>query len=33
MEGLRVMGNPEKFAKHDYDLGVDEIIYQDGTDD
>ena len=29
MEGLRVIGSPEKFAKHYYDLGVDEIIYQD----
>ncbi len=29
MEGLRVIGNPESFAKHYYDLGVDEIIYQD----
>jgi imidazole glycerol-phosphate synthase subunit HisF len=29
MEGLRVIGDPESFAKHYYDLGIDEIIYQD----
>ena len=27
MEGLRVIGNPESFAKHYYDLGVDEISF------
>ena len=29
LEGLRVLGNPEYFAKDYYDSGIDEIIYQD----
>ena len=29
LEGLRVMGTPEVFAKHYYNLGVDELIYSD----
>lgn len=29
MEGLRVIGNPELFAKYYYEKGIDEIIYQD----
>ena len=29
MEGLRVLGNPELYAKYYYKKGIDEIIYQD----
>ena len=29
LEGLRVLGDPEKFAKFYYEQGADEIIYQD----
>ena len=29
LEGLRVLGSPEKFAKFYYDSGADEIIFQD----
>jgi imidazole glycerol-phosphate synthase subunit HisF len=29
LEGLRVIGSPEKFAKKYYDQGSDEIIYMD----
>ena len=29
LEGLRVLGKPEKFAKYYYDQGADELIYQD----
>jgi imidazole glycerol-phosphate synthase subunit HisF len=29
LEGLRVLGNPEKFAKFYYEQGADELIYQD----
>ena len=29
LEGLRVMGTPEVFAKHYYNQGVDELIYSD----
>jgi imidazole glycerol-phosphate synthase subunit HisF len=29
MEGLRVLGNPEDFAKTYYEQGADELIYQD----
>ncbi|MCX5811389.1 MAG: imidazole glycerol phosphate synthase cyclase subunit [Proteobacteria bacterium] len=29
LEGLRKMGNPNKFAKKYYDDGIDEIIYMD----
>ena len=28
-EGLRVMGKPEDFAKHYYEEGADELIFQD----
>jgi len=29
LEGLRVLGKPENFAKYYYECGVDELIYQD----
>lgn len=29
LEGLRVLGKPEHFAKHYYEQGADELIYQD----
>ena len=29
LEGLRVLGKPEDFAKLYYDQGADELIYQD----
>ncbi|MBL51825.1 MAG: imidazole glycerol phosphate synthase subunit HisF [Candidatus Marinimicrobia bacterium] len=29
LEGLRVLGKPEKFAKYYYQEGIDELIYQD----
>ena len=29
LEGLRVLGKPEKFAKYYYDQGADELIFQD----
>ena len=29
LEGLRVLGKPEDFAKFYYDQGADELIYQD----
>ena len=29
MEGLRVLGKPERFARHYYENGADELIYQD----
>jgi cyclase len=29
LEGLRVLGNPEKFAKYYYEHGADELIYMD----
>ncbi len=29
MEGLRVLGKPEDFAKYYYDNGADELFYQD----
>jgi cyclase len=29
LEGLRVLGNPEEFAKFYYQQGADEIMYQD----
>lgn len=29
MEGLRVLGDPEEFAKYYYDQGADEIIFSD----
>ena len=29
LEGLRVLGKPEVFAKHYYETGADELFYQD----
>ena len=29
LEGLRVLGKPEDFAKYYYEHGADELIYQD----
>lgn len=29
LEGLRVLGKPEHFARHYYEQGADELIYQD----
>lgn len=29
LEGLRVLGSPEQFAKHYYDSGADELMYMD----
>ena len=29
LEGLRVLGKPDKFAKLYYEEGIDELIYQD----
>jgi len=29
LEGLRVLGKPEDFAKYYYENGADELIYQD----
>ena len=29
LEGLRALGSPRAFARHYYDAGVDELIYQD----
>ena len=29
LEGLRVIGKPETFAKYYYENGADELIYQD----
>lgn len=29
LEGLRVLGRPEEFAKHYYENGIDELFYQD----
>ena len=29
LEGLRVLGKPEKFAKYFYEEGIDEIFFQD----
>lgn len=29
LEGLRVLGKPETFARHYYESGADELIYQD----
>ena len=29
LEGLRVLGKPERFARHYYKHGADELIYQD----
>ena len=29
LEGLRVLGTPEDYAQHYYEMGADELIYQD----
>ena len=29
LEGLRVLGKPESFAKYYYEQGADELFYQD----
>ena len=29
LEGLRVLGKPEKFARHYYEQGADELLYMD----
>lgn len=29
MEGLRVLGKPERFARHYYEQGADELLYMD----
>src|SRR5215210_9163978 len=31
MEGLRVLGKPEQFARHYYENGADELIYLDAV--
>jgi|TARA_B100000795_G_scaffold187309_1_gene142436 cyclase len=31
LEGLRIVGDPSKFAKKYYDLGADEILYMDSV--
>jgi cyclase len=31
LEGLRVLGKPEFFARHYYDLGADELFYMDAV--
>jgi cyclase len=31
LEGLRVLGDPETFARHYYETGADELIYQDAV--
>jgi cyclase len=31
MEGLRVLGKPEQFARHYYEHGADELIYMDAV--
>ena len=31
LEGLRVMGKPEDFARHYYECGADELIYMDAV--
>lgn len=31
LEGLRVLGNPEKFARYYYENGADELIYVDAV--
>ena len=31
LEGLRVIGSPEKFAKKYYEEGIDELIYLDAV--
>src|SRR4026209_985694 len=29
LEGLRVLGKPERFARHYYENGADELLYMD----
>lgn len=29
LEGLRVLGRPEQFARHYYEMGADELVYMD----
>ena len=29
LEGLRVLGKPERFARYYYETGADELIYMD----
>ena len=29
LEGLRTVGKPERFARHYYEQGADELIYMD----
>jgi cyclase len=29
IEGLRVLGKPEDFAKHYFEIGADELLYMD----
>jgi cyclase len=29
LEGLRVLGKPEQFARHYYEMGADELVYMD----
>jgi cyclase len=29
LEGLRVLGKPEEFARHYYEQGADELLYMD----
>lgn len=31
MEGLRVLGQPEEFARHYYEAGADELLYMDAV--
>lgn len=31
LEGLRVLGKPNRFARHYYETGVDELIYMDAV--
>lgn len=31
LEGLRVLGKPEKFARHYYETGADELLYVDAV--
>lgn len=31
LEGLRVLGKPERFAKHYYESGIDELVFMDAV--
>src|SRR5262245_31863808 len=31
LEGLRVLGRPERFARYYYDCGADELLYMDAV--